>query len=195
MDQTAATAAQVAGRATDVALVAAAQAGNQAAYEALVEPRLQPLLRLAISIVGNESDGRDAVQDACLQAWRELPRLHDPERFEAWLWRIAINRCRSLLRSRRRSRIREIAVDDLPSGHEPTDPRRAMADELSATDTIQRAFARLDPDRRTLLVLHHVEERSVVDIAALLGIPEGTAKWRLHAARQELERAMKAEAR
>jgi RNA polymerase sigma-70 factor, ECF subfamily len=179
----------------EVALMTAVQAGDAAAFDALIRPRMERLLRLAISIVGNESDARDAVQDGCLQAWREAPRLRDPERFEAWLWRIVINRCRTTLRSRRRTSVREIAVDDMPPGRELRDPARTLGDELSGMDTIRRALGRLDPDRRTILVLHHVEHRPVTEIADLLGVPLGTAKWRLHAARQALERALEVEDR
>ena len=72
---------------------------------------------------------------------------------------------------------------------------RGPGDALSENDAIRRAFRRLDVDKRTILILHHVEERSVGDVAQLLGIPEGTAKWRLHAARQVLERALQVEQR
>ncbi|MFI5225108.1 MAG: RNA polymerase sigma factor [Candidatus Limnocylindrales bacterium] len=179
----------------EAGLVAAVQGGDAVAFDALVRPRLTRLLRLAISILGNEADARDAVQDSCLQAWREAPRLRDPDRFEAWLWRIVINRCRTTLRSRRRTSVREIAVDDMPPGQELRDPARTLGDEVSTVDAIRRALAHLDPDRRTILVLHHVERRPVTEIAALLGIPVGTAKWRLHAARQALERALEVEDR
>jgi RNA polymerase sigma-70 factor, ECF subfamily len=181
------------GGSLELALIAHAQLGEQAAYEALIAPRLPRLVRLAASILGNEQDARDAVQDSCLLAWRELPRLRDSSRFDAWLWQIVINACRSSLRSRRRATVREIAIDEMPPGAEPAHPARALADDLSATDAIRRAFRRLDADKRTILVLHHVEGRPVADIAALLGIPEGTAKWRLHAARQALERALEVE--
>lgn len=72
---------------------------------------------------------------------------------------------------------------------------RGPGDALSENDLIRRAFRRLDVDKRSILILHHVEERSVGDIAQLLGIPEGTAKWRLHSARRALERALLLERR
>jgi len=181
------------GGSLELALIANAQRGDQAAFEALVRPRIPRLLRLALSILGNEQDARDAVQDSCLLAWREVPRLREAGRFDAWLWRIAINACRTALRGRRRMTVRQIAVDDLPPGSEPVDPGRPLAEGLSATDAIRRAFRRLDADKRTILVLHYVEERSVTEVASLLGIPEGTAKWRLHAARHALERALEIE--
>jgi RNA polymerase sigma-70 factor (ECF subfamily) len=179
---------------SEAALVARAQQGDRAAFEALVAPRLDRLLRLADSIMSNDADASDAVQDSCLRAWRELPRLRDADRFEAWLWKITINACRSALRTRRRVMVREVAVETMP-GFDPPQPGRGLGDDLSAIDVVQRAFHRLDADKRTILALHHVEERSIAQIAALLGIPEGTAKWRLFAARQALERALEVERR
>jgi RNA polymerase sigma-70 factor, ECF subfamily len=179
----------------DSALVVRARAGDKRAFEALIQPRLRPLLRLTMSILANDADASDAVQDACLRAWRDLPRLREPDRFEAWLWQIAINGCRSALRSRRRAAIREIPVETMPEGFDPPGRDRPLVESLSEDDLIARAFRSLDPDRRTILVLHHVESRSIVEIAALLAIPEGTAKWRLHAARRALERALEVERR
>ena len=188
------TAAPSANRA-EPGLVALAQQGDRAAFEALVAPRLVRLLRLTASIVSNEADASDAVQDTCLRAWRELPRLREPDRFEAWLWQIAVNACRSALRTRRRVQVREIAVDAMPEGFDLPSRSRAFDEGVSEVDLVRRAFRRLDPDKRTILVLHHVEERSVTDIAQLLSIPEGTAKWRLFSARRALDRALEVERR
>ena len=174
-------------------LVRRAQLGDREAFEALVRVRLDRLLRLALSIVGNEPDARDAVQDSCLRAWRELPRLREVDRFEAWLWRITINACRSGVRGRRRASVHEVAVDELAPGSEPRDPGRPLADDVTVRDAIRRAFRRLDTDKRTILILHHVEGRPVNEIAILLGIAEGTAKSRLHTARSALERALEVE--
>ena len=176
-------------------LVARAQQGDRAAFEALVVPRLGRMLRLTGSILANEADASDAVQDACLRAWRELPRLRDADRFEAWLWQIAVNACRSALRTRRRVRVREVAVDQMPAGFELPNRSQAFDESVSEGDLVRRAFSRLDPDKRAILVLHHVEERSITDIAQLLAIPEGTAKWRLFSARRALDRALEVERR
>jgi RNA polymerase sigma-70 factor (ECF subfamily) len=175
------------------ALVERARVGDRMAFEALIGVRLERLLRLALSIVGNEADAHDAVQESCLRAWRELPRLRDSDRFEAWLWRITINACRSSLRGRRRAHVHEIAVDGSASSPEPAQSGNAFADDVTVKDAIRRAFRRLDPDQRSILVLHYVEERPVTEIAQLLGIAEGTAKSRLHTARRALERALEVE--
>lgn len=201
-----ATAASLAIGASDRGLVERAAAGDHDAFDRLVAPRLAGALRTAHAILRVEDDARDAVQDAFVTAWQELPRLREPGLFDAWLGRILVNRCRSVLRHRKVVRVREIPLDPLdteahligadgvarlPSGAGADGGQAAVAE----ADVVRRAFERIDPDARILLVLHHVEERPVADIAALAGIPEGTVKWRLHAARKALERALEREQR
>lgn len=178
-----------------LALVERARRGDARAFETLIEARFWRLNRLALSMTGNEADARDALQDGCLRAWREVPRLRDASRFDPWLWRIVLNSCRSVMRGRRRVQIHEIEIIDERSMGGSGRSSPGPGDALSERDVIRRAFQRLDADKREILIVHHVEERSVEDIAGLLGIPVGTAKWRLHAARQALERALKVERR
>ncbi len=149
-----------------------------------------------MAILGDDSDARDATQDAFLAAWRGLRGLRDPERFDAWLKRILVNSCRAVGRRRRRTSIREIPMDELVAVDEPADDR-AWQEECRgpSLDDIERAFDRLSVDERSILVLHHLERHSVVEIAAVLAIPVGTAKSRLFNARRSLERALEAEFR
>src|SRR6187401_2012558 len=86
-----------------VSLVSRAQAGDQVAFTRLIDERHQQLYRTAWAILRNDADALDATQDTCLGAWRELPRLRDPECFDAWLTRSLVNLCRTALRSRRRA--------------------------------------------------------------------------------------------
>jgi RNA polymerase sigma factor (sigma-70 family) len=72
---------------------------------------------------------------------------------------------------------------------------RGLEEESASLDELEHVFARLSVEQRTILVLHHLERHPVARIAAVLGIPEGTAKWRLHAARAALDRALKEERR
>lgn len=113
-----------------------------------------------------------------------------------WLTRILVNACRTLLRRRNRTAVREIRVDAAgwEASSEPTASSGSLEDTAEA-DAIRRAFARLDAGPRALLILHHVEERPLAEIAAVLGVPVGTVKWRLHAARQALQRALRREQR
>jgi RNA polymerase sigma-70 factor (ECF subfamily) len=183
----------------DHALVRRARTGDAAAFEALVDARIDRCYRLAWSILANDADAADATQDALVSAWRQLPRLRDPASFDGWLNRIVANA--ALMARRRRVRLREVSVGPASPGNEmpQLEPpqhlgARTAQDQFVDNDAIGRAFDRLRPQDRVILVLHHVEERPVAEIARSLGIPVGTAKWRLHAARRALEKAMEAEA-
>jgi RNA polymerase sigma-70 factor (ECF subfamily) len=183
----------------DDALVRRARSGDAAAFDVLVATRIDRCYRLAWSILANDADAADATQDALVSAWRQLPRLRDSAVFDSWLNRIVANT--SLMARRHRVRLREVSVrpafpgEPTPEPEPPQDPlARTEMDKLVDNDAIGRAFDRLRPQDRMILVLHHVEERPVAEIARSLGIPVGTAKWRLHAARGALEKAMEAEA-
>jgi RNA polymerase sigma-70 factor, ECF subfamily len=183
----------------DDALVRRARTGDAAAFGVLLDSRIDRCYRLAWSILANDADAADATQDALVSAWRQLPRLRDAGAFDGWLNRIVANA--ALMARRHRVRLREVSVrpaHPVADSHQP-EPRqdvhaRTQMDEMVDNDAIGRAFDRLRPQDRMILVLHHVEERPVAEIARSLGIPVGTAKWRLHAARTALGKAMEAEA-
>jgi RNA polymerase sigma-70 factor (ECF subfamily) len=179
---------------TDVALVRLAQRGDTGAFDRLAAARLDHAYRLAVSILCSEPDARDAVQETFVAAWRELPRLRDPASLDPWLDRILVNRCRMALRHRKVVSLREIQPGF--DGGSPADHGSAAPDEIvEDVDLVRRAMRRLDAGKRAILVLHHVEDRPLAEIATILGIPVGTAKWRLHQARADLERALGEESR
>jgi RNA polymerase sigma-70 factor (ECF subfamily) len=169
-------------------LVHRAARGDQAAFARLVETQVDRLFRTARAILGNDADARDATQDAYVSAWRELPSLRDPASFDAWLQRIVVNACRTLLR--RRARVREVSLENVVDrpGAEAT-----PADQFAEIEVVARAFDRLDPDKRSILVLHYLEHEPIAAIAAALGLAAGTVKWRLSEARAALNRALVAE--
>jgi RNA polymerase sigma factor (sigma-70 family) len=167
-------------------LVALARDGDKAAFAALVESRLDRVFRTASAMLNSEADARDVVQEAFLSAWQHLPNLREVSAFDAWLNQLIRNRCRDVLRQRRRSR--EIDLSGFDHAIEDTTKSVAESAALSA------AFERLNADQRMILILHHLHRRGVAELAGELRIPVGTVKWRLHAARQALERAMEAEA-
>jgi RNA polymerase sigma-70 factor (ECF subfamily) len=177
-------------------LVRRASRGDVAAFDELVATRLGASLRLARAIVDSPTDAEDVVQEAFISTWRSLPRLREPEKFDAWFGRILVNTARSHVR--RRGAVTPISMDrqwNDPDDHDDNTPGRhdpALA-SVDASDALGRAINRLTFDQRSILTLHHLEEQPVAQIAAVLGIPVGTAKWRLHAARQALERALEAE--
>jgi RNA polymerase sigma-70 factor (ECF subfamily) len=153
---------------------------------------MDAVYRLSFAILGDEADARDAAQDTFVAAWRQIGRLRDPDRFDAWLQRIAVNAARMTHRARRRRGVREIpstriaAVDRLRATSSPV--------EVDAA-TLDSAMRRLSVEQRSILVLHHLDGQPVDALAAILEIPIGTVKSRLHTARHALQAAIDAEAR
>lgn len=177
------------------ALLERASRGEPEAFDAVIRPRLDRLFRMAMSITRSDADARDAVQEACVLAWRELPRLRDRSRFDAWLSQILVNACRGLLRKQRRVRVREVDVDDRSVAAPAAYATASGTDQLAEAELIRRAFDRLDGATRSLLVLHYVEERPLAEIGRVLGAPVGTIKWRMSNARKALDRALEVERR
>jgi RNA polymerase sigma-70 factor (ECF subfamily) len=181
----------------DGALLERAAAGDRDAFDLLIGPRLDRLYRMAVTITRNEPDARDATQDACVLAWRELPRLRDRDKFDAWLTQILVNAARGVVRKTGRVRVRELSTGPDAEGANPrAEPSvAAETDTLADSDAIQRAFSRLDGTTRALLALHYVEGTPLAEIARATGSPVGTVKWRLSNARRALEKALEAERR
>jgi RNA polymerase sigma-70 factor (ECF subfamily) len=164
-------------------MVNRARAGDGDAFEALVAANLASTFRTALAILGSEADARDACQEVFLKAWRELPRLRDVARFDAWLGRILVNACRSALRTRRRRYVREIPVDD-PSATRLRARVPSLDDRVSELDVLDRSFERLD---RRATLRRCPREPSIAEIAegpASAGHGEVVA----HAARRSFER-------
>ena len=180
-------------------LVEQAQRGDSGAFDAIVRRKVQSVYATALAILGQEADAQDAVQEAFVSAWRSIASLRDPDRFDAWFGRILVNSCRATLRRRRGVREMVLGAD---AGDDRTDALTdvpdtgpPMAEATIEADRFDRAFARLSVDERALLVLRHRDDESVEGIASRLGIPPGTVKSRLFAARRALERALEREDR
>jgi RNA polymerase sigma-70 factor (ECF subfamily) len=169
-----------------------ARDGDVDAFVVLMERREARMARVAGAILGNRSDADDAIQETLVSIWRELPRLRVITQFDAWADRILVNACRLVLRRRSRRSVREVAPIDGFGG----EARMPAHDEpIVARDAFARAFESLDPDARALIVLRHLEDWPVSQIAGVLRIPEGTVKSRLFSARRALEAALEREAR
>lgn len=146
--------------------------GDHDAFAALIGASANRLYALASLILRDTDRAQDATQEAIVRAWRELPRLRDPERFEAWLRRMVVNACYDEgRRARRRAEVSLIHMAD----RQVVDPTTAFAE----TDRIERAFRRLPLDQRAALVLQHKFGLSHTEIAETLGIPVGTVKSRV----------------
>jgi len=130
---------------------------------------------------------RDAVQNTLIRAWRDLPGLRDPDRFDAWLHRLLVHACLDEARRRRRW---AVEVDISPLDMPTTDDLHGLADR----DLVERALGRLDPPHRALVVLHYFFGYPLPDAAALLGISLSAAKSRLHRAMTALRRGLTTDA-
>lgn len=172
------------GASTDPALVDKARLGDLDAFESIVRARMDAVYRLSLAVLGDEADARDASQETFVAAWRQLPKLRDAGRFDAWLQRIAVNAARMTLRGRTRRRVHEIQAVPEAAGQAPV---AGDAGRLGA------ALDALPADQRTILALHYLDERPIEEIAGILRIPDGTVKSRLFAARRALDAALGAE--
>jgi RNA polymerase sigma-70 factor, ECF subfamily len=168
-------------------LVERARRGDHDAFAALVDPSLARLDAAARLILRDPELARDAVQEGLLRAWRDLPGLRDPERFEAWLHRLTVNSCLDLVRRRRRRAFEvELTPIDAPA---TSDPSSALADR----EVVDTALKGLDPGHRAVVALHYLLGMPLSDVAAALGIPLGTAKSRLHYALAAMRTSVAAE--
>ena len=169
-------------------LVEQAARGDHEAFEVLATSAGDRLFAVARLILRSSDLAEDAVQEALVRAWQQLPSLHDPERFDAWLYRLVVNACADQGRQLRRwsNQVRPLQTD------------RSIGDDTGSVadrDQLERAFARLKPEQRAVVVLHHYSGFSAAEIARILGVPEGTARSRLHYATEAMRAALEADAR
>jgi len=155
-------------------LIERARDGEHDAFAELLDARLARLDAAARLILRDTELARDAVQEAMIRAWRDLPGLRDPDRFDAWLHRLLVNTCLDLVRRRKR---RVIEVELLSTDQAaPYDAVASLADRQLIDD----ALARLDPGHRAVVALVYLLGMPVPEVARVMGIPVGTAKSRLH---------------
>jgi RNA polymerase sigma-70 factor (ECF subfamily) len=162
----------------DAAVVARCLAGEHNAYEAIVTRYQKGLFNVALRMLGNYEDARDATQTAFIKAYEHLDSFDPEQRFFGWVYRILKNECLNVLRARRPS---EPVSLELPArqGGDPVEARERH-------QAIQAALLALPVEYREVVVLRHFTDLSYDDIAATLGVPAKTVKSRLYTARQQL---------
>jgi RNA polymerase sigma-70 factor, ECF subfamily len=165
-------------------LVKQAADGDHDAFAELARAAVVRLDQVARLILRDPELARDAVQDGLIRAWRDLPGLRDPDRFDAWIHRLTVNACLDQARRRKRRAI-EVELSPL---YEPslTDQAGAVADR----DLIEGVLRRLDEAGRAIVVLHYYLGMPLTEVAATLGLPVGTVKSRLHRALTEMRSAV-----
>lgn len=165
--------------------------GDRGAFAVLVERHERRVYNLALRMTGREEDARDAAQDAFLTALRKLSSFRGEAAFTTWLHRVTVNACYDLLRKRQRQPLLDRGDDDLPALEPPPAPDHA--DEAILSVDVQRALLEVPHDFRVVMVLHDVQDLPQEEVAAILGIPVGTVKSRLHRGRIALAKALHAE--
>jgi RNA polymerase sigma-70 factor (ECF subfamily) len=169
-------------------LVVQAQGGDREAFASLVHVISDRLYAIATRILRDADLAEDALQGALVTAWRQLPTLRDPARFEAWARRLLVHSCYAEARRRRSwtTNVRVLPVDG------PVGPDGLLS--VVERDALDRAFRRVSVEQLAVFVLHHHLGLSLVEIAETLGIPAGTARSRLHYATRLLREAIEADA-
>jgi len=173
----------------DRALVERARDGDHAAFATLAEAATGRLYGVATLILRDSDRAQDAVQDALVSAWRDVRGLRDPDAWEAWIHRLVVRACYREADRHRRRRLLADTFDPTPSTI--GDGSRHLADR----DEIERGFRRLNVEQRAILVLHFHVGLSSAETSLVLGIPEGTARTRLHRALRAMRAALEADAR
>jgi len=170
-------------------LVERAMRGDPEAFDTLIERHGDHLHSVARRILRDSYLAEDATQRALLDAWRSLPTLRDPDRFEAWLHRLLVNACHAEARHERRHRgtVPLLLVD------EPVVMDNAA--NVATRQLLDMAFRRLGVEHRTVVVLIHYVGMSAIETAEAMGTPVGTVRSRLHYALKHLRAAVEADAR
>jgi RNA polymerase sigma-70 factor (ECF subfamily) len=170
-------------------LVERAMHGDEEAFDALIGRVGDQLHSVARRILRDPYLAEDATQRALLEAWRNLPSLRDPDRFEAWLYRLLVNACHAEGRRERRHRANLRLMDtDEPAIHD-------SSARIATQQQLDQAFRRLSVEHRTVVVLIHYLGLSAGEAADALGTPVGTVRSRLHYALKHLRDAVEADAR
>jgi RNA polymerase sigma-70 factor (ECF subfamily) len=171
-------------------LVEQAQRGDREAFAALVHLTADRLYGIAYRILRESDQAEDALQSALIDLWDDLPSLRDPDRFEAWTYRLI---ARASYREARRGRRWTAKVRRIVVAPEPSDD--GGLDQLVLHDEMERAFRQLTPEHRAVVVLHYFVGLPLTEVADALGVPVGTAGSRLHYAVRGLRAAFDADAR
>jgi RNA polymerase sigma-70 factor, ECF subfamily len=173
----------------DSELVRAAQRGSEQAFASVAVAIGDRLHGLAQRILRDQDLAEDATQQALFEIWRDLPRLRNIERFDAWTYRLLVNACYAEARRNRRSHVQ--------LGPRPI--RAAVEDDVSGMvvnrDQLERGFRRLSIDHRVVVALYYYLDMPPEQIAETVGVPAGTVRSRLHHAIRGLRAALDSDAR
>ncbi len=171
----------------DRSLVERAQSGDRDAFSQLVKASTRRLLGLARLILRDPDRAEDAVQDALLQAWRDLRALRNPDAWDPWIRRLTVNACYKAAGKHSRRRRLEVQVEAEPHAAQVADSANDVADR----EWVLAALDQVTLEQRTVIALHYYLDLPVAEVAEILDIPYGTAASRLHRGLEALRASMR----
>ena len=174
-------------------LIRKCKSGDARFYEPLVRAYEPAGLRLAVAMLGNAEDARDALQEAFIKTYDSLHRFDLRRPFGPWFFQILRNQCRDMLRSRKARFDRESLDERLefrPDEGSSSPARRR--EQAEAQDLLWRGLDKIGEEHREILVLKELQGFRYAEIAGVLDIPEGTVASRLYHARRALKAALDA---
>jgi RNA polymerase sigma-70 factor (ECF subfamily) len=159
--------------ARDLALVRRFQAGDERAFDLLVEEHRRDVYRLSHRLLRNHADADDLAQETFLRAYRSLARFRGESVFRTWLTRIVLN----LVADRRKSRAtrQQVSLEDVPEKDLPRTPASTFAGPI-LEEVLHRAVSQLPSRQKETLILRIFQEMKFQEIAAVMGCTVGTAK-------------------
>jgi len=163
----------------DVVLVQRCLSGEADAFRPLVERYQKVLFTVAVRMLGDRDEADEAAQAAFVHAYQKLPTWNQRHKFFSWLYRILVNECLNVRRTRHRT-------EPLAETIEAPDNAAALAERHELRERVHAALQRLPGSYREVVVLRHYGDMSYREIAETLGVPERTVKSRLYSARQQL---------
>jgi RNA polymerase sigma-70 factor, ECF subfamily len=178
---------------TDEELVDSVLEGNRAHFDLLIERWQKPLFNFVLRFLNSEEEARDACQDAFVNAYRNLAKFKKESKFSSWLFKIAINRCNTLLRKRQRWRMFFEPSGETEFADSVVDERNAeqMVEREQIYGRIRRAVSQLPPEQKAVLLLKTYEGLKFHEISEMLSCPVSTVKSRMYYALDGLRKALK----
>lgn len=182
-------------RQSDEELVKKAKSGDAQAFDELIERHYKRIYQLAFQLLGNREDAADATQEVFVKAFEQLRSFRGSSSFATWLYRIAVNTCRDIIRRSRTIAFSQLSPEDEQTDFDPTILTEPNPDDILAererAELVWMALNRLPEEARQILVLCDMQGFSYAEVAAILNLPEGTVKSRLHRARNAFKEVWK----
>lgn len=165
-----------------------AKLGDKEAFNKLIEENKLKMYKVAKSILKNEDDVCDAIQNALMSAYTNLNKLQNNQYFSTWIVRILINKCYDIAKENQKRYSNVIDIEEYN-----TDEGVRTYDNYNSDSIIENVLSKIDEELKTITVLYYYNDYSVTEIARILDIPEGTVKSRLSRARTKIYEIVKRE--